>query len=95
MKDSVVRGRLLQLLFEHREDTPLPFGAADGAIPPPAGIDERAWLQALAELSNYHLVNWTPETNAAGVMSGFAKISETGIDAYEGRAKTPIDLRFC
>ena len=95
MKDSVVRGRLLQLLFEKREAAPLPFGAAIGAISPPAGIDERAWLQALAELSNYHLVNWTPETDAAGGMSGFAKISEAGIDACKGRGKPPIELRFC
>jgi hypothetical protein len=95
MKDSVVRGRLLQLLFERRADAPLPFGAAVGAIPPPAGIDERAWLHALAELSSHQLVNWTPETNAAGAMSGFAEITDAGADAYEGRVKPPIDLRFC
>jgi hypothetical protein len=95
MKDSVVRGRLLQLLFERREDGPLPFGAADGAIPPPTGTDEHAWLHALAELSNHQLVNWTPETNAVGAMSGFAEITEAGADACAGRATPPIDLRFC
>ena len=95
MKDSVVRGRLLQMLFERREEGALPFGAADGAIPPPAGTDEHAWLHALAELSNHHLVAWTPETNPAGAMSGFAEITEAGADAYEGRVKPPIALRFC
>lgn len=95
MKDSVVRGRLLQLLFERREDGPLPFGAAGGAIPPPAGTDEHAWLHALAELNSHQLVNWTPETNATGAMSGFAEITEAGADACEGRLKPPLDLRFC
>ena len=95
MKDSVVRGRLLQLLFERREDGPLPFGGATDAIPPPAGTDERAWLHALAVLNNHQLINWTPEADAAGAMSGFAEITEAGADAYEGRVKPPIDLRFC
>jgi len=95
MKDSVVRGRLLQLLFEHRKDGPLPFGAADSAIPPPAGTDERAWLHALAVLTNYQLVNWTPAADAAGTIKGFAEITDAGADACEGRVTPPIDLRFC
>jgi len=95
MKDSVVRGRLLQLLFEHREEGPLPFGTAEDAIPPPAGTDERAWLHALAELTGCGLITWTPEPDAAGAMSGFAEITESGADACEGRVKPPIDLRFC
>ena len=90
-----MRGRLLQLLFEHREEGPLPFGDADGAIPPPAGTDERAWLHALAELTSHQLVIWTPEPDATGGMSGFAEITETGADACEGRRKPPIDVRFC
>jgi len=95
MKDSVVRGRLLQFLFEHREEGALPFGAADDAISPPAGTDERAWLHALAELISCGLVTWTSEPDATGSMSGFAEITEAGADACEGRGKPPIDLRLC
>src|SRR6476659_9783019 len=60
MKDSVVRGCLLQLLYEHRGEGLLPFGQAEQAVPPPAGINRRDWLRAVAQLSEYRLIDWTP-----------------------------------
>lgn len=97
MKDSVVRGRLLQLLFDRRNEGPLPFGGAEGAIPPPAGIDERAWLHALAQLAEYDLVNWKPLADESGkrAMNGLAEISEKGVDVRDGRETPEIDIRFC
>ena len=97
MKDSIVRGRLLQLLFDRRDEGPLPFGAAESAIPPPPGIDERAWLHSLAQLIDYRLVHWNPLESNSGreAMSGLAEISEVGVDVKEGRQKPPIDIRFC
>ena len=53
MKDSVVRGRVLQLLHERRSEGLLPFGAAERAVPAPEGINNRDWLQALAQLAEY------------------------------------------
>ena len=97
MKDSIVRGRLLQLLFDRRDDGPLPFGAAEGAIVPPAGIDERSWLHALAQLVEYDLVSWQPKPDiqSRGKMSGLAEITEKGVDVRDGRETPDIDIRFC
>src|SRR2546423_13561781 len=96
MKDSVVRGRVLQLLFDHRDEGPLPFGAAEGAIAPPAGIDERAWLHALAQLVEYELVSWTPtpDVTGRGAMSGLAEITEKGVDVRDGRDNPNISIRL-
>jgi hypothetical protein len=97
MKDSVVRGRLLQLLFERRNEDALPFGAPKGAIEPPSGISERDWLQALAQLIEYGLVSWAPLEDKTGTegMSGLAQINERGVDVLEGREQPQIDIRFC
>ncbi len=95
MKDSVVRGRLLQLLFERRDEGPLLFGAGEGAIPPASGIDERAWLHALAELADHELVKWTPGGGETGAMTGLAEITERGVDVCEGRQTADIHIRNC
>jgi hypothetical protein len=96
VKDSIVRGRLLQLLFERRNEGPLPFGAAEGAIEPPGGIDNRDWLLALARLVENELVSWqavSPEPGK-GRMAGLAEITERGVDVVDGRETPDIDIRF-
>jgi hypothetical protein len=97
VKDSVVRGRLLQLLFERRNEGPLPFGGAEDAVKPPGGIDNRAWLHALAQLVEYNLVSWKPLADESGrrKMTGLAEITERGVDVHDGREDPEIQIRFC
>ncbi|MGI9114758.1 MAG: hypothetical protein ACR2FX_06930 [Chthoniobacterales bacterium] len=97
MKDSIVRGRVLQLLCQRRDEGPLPFGAVEGAVEPPAGIDVRAWLHAVAQLAEYGLVTWKPpaDESATSAMSGVAEITEKGVDVHDGRETPDIDIRFC
>ncbi|MBV9010067.1 MAG: hypothetical protein JO354_13020 [Verrucomicrobia bacterium] len=97
MKDSVARGRLLQLLFERRNEGPLPFGDVEGAVQPAAGINPGAWLHALAQLAEYDLVSWKPFENQTvkGSMSGFAEITENGVNVCCGRQTPDINIRFC
>jgi hypothetical protein len=97
VKDSVVRGRLLQLLFDRRNEGPLPFGAAEDAVQPPGGIDDRAWLHALAQLMQYDLVSWKPiaDETGGGKMNGLAEITERGVDVCDGRERAEIDIHFC
>ena len=97
MKDSVVRGRLLQLLFQRRNEGPLPFGAVEDAVSPPGGIGQRGWLHALAQLVEYDLVSWkatVPDTTE-GKMAGLAEITERGVDVIEGREEPEISIRIC
>jgi hypothetical protein len=81
MKDSVVRGCLLQFLYERRSEGSIPFGHAEQAVPPPAGISRRDWLRAVAQLSEYRLIDWVPleDQSGMGLLSGFAKINDFGV----------------
>src|SRR5438046_9877729 len=97
MKDSVVRGCLLQLLYERRSEGSIPFGHSEQAIPPPAGINRRDWLRAVAQLSEYRLIDWTPleDKSGMGLLSGFAKINDFGVKVFESGVASPIRSSIC
>ena len=94
MKDSVVRGCLLQLLYERRSEGSISFGHAEQAVPPPAGISPRDWLRAVAQLSEYGLIDWTPlvDKSGMGLLSGFAKINDFGVKVLEAGVEPPIRI---
>src|SRR5438093_12593505 len=94
MKDAVVRGRLLQLLCERRGEGSIPFGHSEQAVPPPGGISRRDWLRAVAQLSEYRLIDWTPleDKSGMGLLSGFAKINDLGIKVLEAGVAPPIRI---
>ncbi len=80
MKDSVVRGCLLQLLYERRSEGSIPFGQGEQALPPPRGINHRDWLRAVAQLSEYGLIDWTlGESGIRKTINGesFGKYAQT------------------
>src|SRR5436190_8364770 len=94
MKDSVVRGRLLQLLYERRSKGSIPFGRLEQAVPPPGGISRRDWLRAVAQLSEYGLIDWSAleDTSGMGLLSGFAKINDFGVKVLETGVAAPIQI---
>jgi hypothetical protein len=94
MKDSVVRGRLLQFLYERRDEGSIPFGRLEQAAPPPGGISRRDWLRAVAQLSEYGLIDWTSleDESGMGKLSGFAKINDFGVQVVEGGVAPPIQI---
>ena len=94
MKDSVVRGRLLQLLYERRDEGSIPFGRLEQAVPPPGGISRRDWLRAVAQLSEYGLIDWTSleDKSEMGLLSGFAKINHFGVKVIEAGVEPPIQI---
>jgi hypothetical protein len=94
MKDSVVRGCLLQLLYERQKEAPIPFGHVEQAVPPPGGINRRDWLRAVAQLSEYRLIDWTPleDKSGMGLLSGFAKINDLGVKVFEAGVEPPIQI---
>src|SRR5213082_3825211 len=96
MKDSVVRGCLLQLLYERRSEGSIPFGQGEQAVLPPGGMSRRDWLRALAQLSEYHLIDWTPveDQSGMGLLAGFAKINDFGIKVLEAGVASPIRISF-
>jgi hypothetical protein len=94
MKDSVVRGRLLQLLYERRTEGSIPFGRLEQAVPPPGGISHRDWLRAVAQLSEYGLIDWSPleDKSGMGLLSGFARINDFGVKVLQGGVEPPIQI---
>jgi hypothetical protein len=94
MKDSVVRGRLLQLLYERRSEGSIPFGRIEQAVPPPGGISHRDWLRAVAQFSEYGLIDWSPveDKSGMGLLSGFARINDFGVKVLEGGVEPPIRI---
>ncbi len=94
MKDSVVRGCLLQLLYERRSEGSIPFGHGEQAVPPPGGINRRDWLRAVAQLSEHRLIDWTPleDQSGMGLLSGFAKINDFGVKVLEGGVAPSISI---
>jgi hypothetical protein len=96
MKDSVVRGRVLQLLYERRSEGFLPFGAAERAVPAPEGINNRDWLRALAQLAEYGLIDWKPieDKSGMGLLGGFARMNEFGMHVLNSGAASPIRITF-
>src|SRR4029434_2847438 len=94
MKDSVVRGCLLQLLYERRSEGSIPFGQGEQAVSPPGGISRRDWLRAVAQLSEYGLIDWTPleDKSGMGQLSGFAKINAFGVEVLEAGVASPIEI---
>ena len=96
MKDSVVRGRVLQLLHERRGEGFLPFGAAERGVPAPEGINNRDWLRALAQLAEYNLIDWKPieDKSGMGLLGGFAQINELGMHVLNSSAASPIRITF-
>jgi hypothetical protein len=94
MKDSVVRGYLLQLLYQRRSEGSIPFGQLEQAVPSPGGISHRDWLRAVAQLSEYGLIDWAPveDKTGMGLLSGFAKINDLGTQVIEGSIASPIQI---
>jgi F0F1-type ATP synthase epsilon subunit len=94
MKDSVVRGLLLQLLYERRSEGSIAFGRLEQAVPPPGGISHRDWLRAVAQLSEHGLIDWSPleDKSGMGLLSGFAKINDFGVKVLQGGVEPPIRI---
>src|SRR5437879_11342692 len=94
MKDSVVRGCRLQLLYGRRREGSIPFGHAEQAVPSPGGIRHRDWLRALAQLSEYRLIDWTPfeDQSGMGLLSGCSKINDCGGKVIEAGAEPPMRI---
>src|SRR5205823_14912638 len=94
MEDSVVRGCLWQLRYERQAEGTISFGEGEDSVPPPGGINHRDWLRAVAQLSEYHLIDWTPleDKSGMGLLSGFAKINDFGVEVLEGDVSAPLRI---
>ena len=63
----------MQFLYDRRSEGSIPFGRLEQAVSPPGGISHRDWLRAVAQLSEYGLIDWSPaeDKSGMGLLSGF------------------------
>ena len=56
----------------------------------------RDWLRAVAQLSEYNLIEWTPleDKSGMGLLSGFARINDVGVKVLEAGVEPPIRISF-
>lgn len=91
--DAELRGSVLKLLYEHRDEE-LTFAVGSDAFPIPSEIQPRDWLRACEQLAEQGLIHWLPvHHNSGGRQHLFAadvRINAAGIDVVEGTSPPPI-----
>jgi len=92
MKDSVVRGCLLQFLYERRSEGSIPFGHAEQAGPAASRYKSAVTgCVPWRSFSEYRLIDWVPleDQSGMGLLSGFAKINDFGVKVLEAGVVAP------
>jgi hypothetical protein len=95
MKDSELRGHVLQFLYENRRQPSLMFGRIQGATAIPDGIDENDWLRACEQLAQHNLITWESGDRDASTDELFycvVRINAVGTDVIEGERTSPIPV---
>jgi hypothetical protein len=96
MKDSEVRGRVLQFLYENRRENFIAFGAVQRACQIPADIELGDWLRGCKQLADYNLIEWhgVDDHTGMGQLGGVAAINAFGVEVAEGDARPPIAIQM-
>ena len=90
MKDTKLRGLLLQVFYERRRD--------DWFVPTAeelgADVAEQDILQVCSQLGQHNLIEWKSLATYGSINDGMGKISAFGIDVIEGEATPDIKVEF-
>jgi len=90
MKDTELRGLLLQAYYEHRrEDWFVPTAEELGV-----NVDEQDILQVCDQLGQHNLIQWRSLASFGNINAGMGKISAFGIDVVEGEATPDIKVHI-
>ena len=97
MKDTELRGLILQYYYERRrEGSSLP---APKPVDLGVEVDEQDVLQVCDQLGEHNLLKWTASKSATAdsfgkIIFGLGKINANGIDVIEGEATPDIKVKF-
>jgi hypothetical protein len=89
MKDSELRGIVLNYFYENRKAGWLACQLDDLASPP-SFVDNNDLFRACDQLGEQNLITW----KAAGSEYGRGKITSFGTDVIEGDSPSPISIHF-
>ena len=97
MKDSELRGCVLQFLYERRDED-VTFGGDGSAIPSIPGSTARDWIRVCRQLGEKNLIDWDETSfyvnGGEQVLEGTARINADGVDVIEGEAEPPMAVRI-
>ena len=90
MKDTELRGHLLQAYYERRrEDWFVPTAEELGV-----NVSEQDILQVCDQLGQHNLIQWQSHDSLGEIDAGMGKISAFGIDVVEGEATPDIKVHL-
>ena len=90
MKDTQLRGLVLQRYYENRREQKFLPKPSDFDVP----ITEQDILAISQQLGEHNLIHWTSMATYGAPLDGMGKISAHGIDVVEGEAKADIKVEF-
>ena len=90
MKDTELRGILLENYYEHRKGPS--FQPEENDFKPP--ILESDIIRISKQLDEHGLIQWTPDDTYGSHDRDYGLITAAGIDVVEGEAEPPIVIKF-
>jgi hypothetical protein len=98
MKDTDLRGMVLQHYYDHRKDGRVGVGAINGVGRPnlPEGIPEQEVMRISAQLSEAGLIAWhgLKHSSGSGFVGGYGTITAKGVDVIEGETESPLPIHI-
>ena len=90
MRDTELRGILLETYYGHRKDSP--FQPEENVFDPP--ILESEIIRISKQLDEHGLIKWTPDGTFGSHDRGCGQITALGIDVVEGELEPPIGIKL-
>lgn len=91
MKDTEIRGIVLQAFYDRRQGGPIPWDGRNI----PSNLNSADFYRVAEQLSQKGLLDWNGCGDGMGkVVAGMGEISAEGVDVIEGSAQSPISITF-
>ena len=90
MSAGELRGLMLEKYYQRRKERLISLVPSDFD----GKLSEHEIQSIAGQLADHGLIHWRPNPGLGGAGSGMGTITAAGIDAVEGRASVPMDIRF-
>ena len=85
-----LRGLMLEKYYQRRKERLIGLLPSDFD----GKLSEHEIQSIAGQLADHGLIHWRPNPGLGGAGSGMGTITAAGIDAVEGRAPAPLDIKF-
>jgi len=85
-----MRGLMLEKYYQRRRERLIGLAPSDFG----GRLSEHDILTTAGQLADHGLIHWRPGHGQGGSTGGMGTITAAGIDAVEGKALAPLEIRF-